>query len=177
MEQRQLLSSNDWQTYEKKTALYATIQNICKTQENGIKQIGELPLIACKYYRLVRNGVVHFDRKRDELEKVFNQFVKLKKLIAKRYATIETAPNLPECLNRDDFQLSIRATQDVAWKLSNLARPSEAKLLEIAAAKKTQFEKRWPNKARRIRTAMINFFIFTFGFSKTEAEEIIEKAF
>ncbi len=166
-----------WKSFDKKSAIYTAIQNVCDSQKNGVKQIGEAPVAVCKYYRLLRNSIVHRDNKQIELRREFEKLQSLKSEIVQKYETVVYAPSLPEELNRDDLQLSIRGSLDVAWKLSKLSQPSHDRFVEIAKDVRARFLKIWPTKERRVRSALIGYFTFTFGFSRTEAKQILDGAF
>ncbi len=157
-----------WTDYDKKDSLYVAIQNVFGDQRKGRTALSDMKIELCGYYRLIRNAAIHPDRDPATLTKRFAD-VKHCRDEAIRYATIAAAPNPPDSLTRDDFQLFVRIAQDVAWEFSQELRPTKEQLCTAVKDMTESFKNRWPNKRQRVHTAIVNYLFKTYGIPKGQA--------
>jgi hypothetical protein len=106
-----ILLQLSWKDYDKKDALTVALMNVFGDARKGRTKLGKMQIDLCRYYRLIRNAAVHDDREPAELATEFNKVKGYREEAAKEYETIGSAPNPPDELTRDDFQLFIRVAQ------------------------------------------------------------------
>lgn len=163
-----------WKDYDKKDNLYIAIQNVFGSQKKGRERLGEMQVDLCGYYRLVRNSTIHGDGDHSDLSDAYAKVSGYREFASDIYETITSAPNPPGKMTRDDFQLFVRSSQDVAWAFSEALKPTEGQLVDSLQGITESFKKRWVNKPDRVRTAITSFLCKTYGFSSEAATKIAE---
>ena len=126
----------------------------------------------CGYYRLIRNAAIHSDRDPTELTECFAKIKHYRDEAASQYETIAAAPNPPDGLTRDDFQLFIRVAQDVAWRFSQKSKPTEIQFCTALKGVVEAFRNHWKDKPARVHVAIVSYLAKTYGIAKDEAETI-----
>ena len=161
-----------WKDIDKKDGLFAAVNNVFGSQGKGRAMLGEMQIELCSYYRLIRNAAIHSDRDSAGLMQQFEKVKTYRDEASRQYETIAAAPNPPEQLTRDDFQLFIRVAQDVAWGFSEQLKPTDEQLSADLAEVLVLFKSRWQDNAERVHTAGPNYLQKTFGISIEDAARI-----
>jgi hypothetical protein len=130
----------------------------------------------CEYYRLIRNEIIHSS---GSSEQIYSEFAKVKdyaKEAVKSYEKIGHAPNSIRMLTRDDFQLFIRVTQDVAWHLCQKTKPTNEQILKAIESDIRAFKAQWLKRPERVKLAVIALVEKKYGIDKTTANTIATQA-
>tara|TARA_R110002051_G_scaffold167780_1_gene238457 strand:- start:148 stop:1059 length:912 start_codon:yes stop_codon:yes gene_type:complete len=164
------------------------LNNLTADKKKNLKRLPEFLL--ADYYRLLRNGYVHREIKKnvslkkpkEYFEKHINStiyhFQKYYKSIPK---TGNLAPNLPEKLNHRDFVLYSRILRNLANYLNELCPLSVEQAFELSekdskffnTPKKINYHE-FPNAKPKLDTYLKNYYKSNFGNDMIQIERFIE---